>query len=776
MPNQKPGKKQSGNNLPESKSPIAVVNQGSMETSKRIEPLNPTGPVDSIWQSLVANTPVLIIIADRDCRIRFANHTDSGATTLQMIGMSLDSFFPLDDRAAVRDCVRQVFETAKPGFFEGAVLRLDNQQHWFNLFIAPIFEDGQVSAVSVVAINATDRKRAQDALQKARDELELRVEERTAQLTKANEELKTIYDGMVDGLMVADLETMRLVRVNAAMCRLLGYAKDELLSRTIADVHPPEVVPGILQRLRTLNDGAMRLAANRLVLRKDQTIFFADINHIRLPYNGRPSIIALFRDVTERREAEEALRQSEEKCRGLLEACPDAVVMTDLKGNILFASRQAWRLASLPDSEKFIGRSMFDFMVEEDRQRFVENVPRLAEAGVRHYTEYTAVRVDGTTYPTESCSAMICDANGQPAAIVAVIRDITERKQAEAAIQQSHDELQAIYDGMTDAVVILNAETKGCIRANRAMFDLLGYTESELKALPPVALHPPELLPELIEKHEQLARGIIPQAEDIPFVRKNGRLVYVDVRMSPIQYNGQRCFLSLLHDVTERKQAQEQLQKEHRTLKHLLQSSDHERQLIAYEIHDGLAQQLAGAIMQFQTYAYQKAAHPKEAAKAFDAAVTMLKQGHFEARRLIAGVRPPILDESGVVAAVGHLVHEQSRMKGPKINYHSEVDFDRLAPALENSIYRIAQEALMNACRHSQSDRVKVSLLQRGDWVRIAIRDWGVGFDARAAQENRFGLVGIRQRARLLGGRCSIQSRPGKGTQITVDLPVVLKH
>ena len=218
--------------------------------------------------------------------------------------------------------------------------------------------------------------------------------------------------------------------------------------------------------------------------------------------------------------------------------------------------------------------------------------------------------------------------------------------------------------------------------------------------------------------------------------------------------------LQKAHDELEQrvKERTAELVKEHRNLKHLLQSSDHERQLIAYEIHDGLAQQLAGAIMQFQTFDHLKETKPKQAAKAYDAGMTMLRQGHFEARRLIAGVRPPILDEEGVVAAVGHLVNEQIRLKGPKIEYRSRVDFDRLDPTLENAIYRIAQEALTNACQHSKSEKVRVSLVQREDRVRIEIRDWGIGFDPRAVPKNHFGLEGIRQRARLLGGKCSIRS------------------
>ena len=131
--------------------------------------------------------------------------------------------------------------------------------------------------------------------------------------------------------------------------------------------------------------------------------------------------------------------------------------------------------------------------------------------------------------------------------------------------------------------------------------------------------------------------------------------------------------------------------------------------------------------------------------------------------------------KQGVAEAIAHLVHEQGRGKGPKIEYRSRVDFDRLDPTLENAIYRIAQEALTNACKHSKSERISVSLLQRGDHLRIEIRDWGVGFDPKAVPKSHFGLEGIRQRARLLGGKCSIRSTAGKGTRIIVELPVVLR-
>ena len=207
----------------------------------------------------------------------------------------------------------------------------------------------------------------------------------------------------------------------------------------------------------------------------------------------------------------------------------------------------------------------------------------------------------------------------------------------------------------------------------------------------------------------------------------------------------------------------------------MLQSSDHERQLIAYEIHDGLAQYLAGAIMQLEHSHNIREERPKESATAYDAGMELLRQSHFEARRIISGVRPPILDESGVVAAVAHLVYDVRAHKGPKVEFRSKVEFDRLAPILENAIYRIAQEGLANAWKHSKSKKVSVGLMQRGDQVRVVIRDQGVGFDPKTVAEGRFGLEGIRERARLLGGKSKIDSTPGKGTRIVVDLPIVLR-
>lgn len=99
--------------------------------------------------------------------------------------------------------------------------------------------------------------------------------------------------------------------------------------------------------------------------------------------------------------------------------------------------------------------------------------------------------------------------------------------------------------------------------------------------------------------------------------------------------------------------------------------------------------------------------------------------------------------------------------------------FHRLTPILEIAIYRIAQEALTNACQHSRSQTVRVSLVQDKDLVRLEVRDWGIGFDVTAVRDDRFGLEGIKERVRLLGGEWSLESQPGEGTCVRVTLPIL---
>ncbi len=489
-----------------------------------------------------------------------------------------------------------------------------------------------------------------------------------------------------------------------------------------------------------------------------------------------------------------ALQESEERFRKVFEEGPIGLLLVGTDGRIQHANRRFCEMLGRSESE-IIAAGLAGISHPDDWARDHPFVSRLWRGEISLYhVEKRYLRKDGQHLWGQLTVSLMHDEAGKPINTIGMVEDITQRKQAVERLQESERRLRTLIDASPESILLLDtdetillANETSARRLGRPMDRIIGKRPRDILSLKATA------------ERTRNFEGVVRTGKAVRFDdERSGR--YYENAMHPILDNQgavvavavlaidrteqKRAAVALqqAHDELEQKvnertaeltKVNEALRKEYRTLKHLLQSSDHERQVIAYEIHDGLAQQLAAAIMQFQTFAHLRDKKPRPAAKAFDAGTTMLQQSHYEARRLIAGVRPPILDESGVVAAVGHLVNEQVRLKGPRIDYHSRVDFDRLAPILENAVYRIAQEALMNACRHGKSARVRVSLLQQGDRVRVEIRDWGVGFDPKAVLGTRFGLEGIRQRTRLLGGRCRIRSAMGKGTRITVELPVV---
>jgi len=473
------------------------------------------------------------------------------------------------------------------------------------------------------------------------------------------------------------------------------------------------------------------------------------------------------------RQTEGELRQSADRYQTLVDACPDAVLVTDPAGCVHFASRQMWTLLGWPESEELVGQSAFDFVIEEQRSQLSAYIADLLQHGTRKNTEFTARRRDGNSVATEISSIVIRNLAQAPTEIVTVVRDIRDRQVTQAALAQSYDALKAIYDGMVDGLHILNLQTMRVVRANAALCRMMGYSEQELLTLSQADVHPAEDLPWIARNFAANIQRDICEDSAVPLVRKDGTVFYADIIGRKILYEGTPCLICFFRDTTERRKAQEAMQQERSNLMRMLQASDHERRIISCEIHDGLAQYLGSAWMQFQVFRAQRKHSAREAWKAFKTALALVRQAHSEARRLISAVRPPVIDEMGVQTAIAYLVHEHQRRGGPKIRFRADVQFGRLLPVLENALYRIAQEALTNACRHSQSKRIQVTLTQVDEEVQLEIRDWGIGFDRQQVAEGHFGLISIEQRVRLLGGRLSIDSVPDSGTSIRVVVPIV---
>jgi two-component system sensor histidine kinase UhpB len=489
-------------------------------------------------------------------------------------------------------------------------------------------------------------------------------------------------------------------------------------------------------------------------------------------------------EVAQRRQAEEAIRQSEAKYRALVKSCPDAVTLLDLQGRVVFASQRAVEQHGMLAPGELVGRPITDFVVESERERLRMSLGRLNEEGVHRNIEYTARRQDGTTFETEVSSAIIRDAAGNPEAVIGVSRDITERKLAEEALRQSYVALEASKERYELAVRGAGVGIWDWdIRTGRLLFTprwkaLFGYDESEIG----------EVLEDWVRLvHPDDREGVAKYLGDFlagtsSIITGEYRLRHKDGSYRWIMSHavvvrdeqGKAVRMVGSHgDITDRKQAEEEREREHEALRRMVLASDHERRLITYELHDGVAQQLLGAKMLFESQQPSKG-RKSQAAEAYSDGMEALTQATAELRRVMNRLRTPVLDRFGLVEAIKDVASQlQSTAGAPAIECHSDVRFDRLESTLENSLYRIAQESMTNACRYSQSEKVRVTLTQEGDEVTLEVRDWGVGFDQAAVQENRFGLEGIRERSRLLGGKLSVESEPGQGTVVRVTLPVI---
>jgi two-component system sensor histidine kinase DegS len=217
------------------------------------------------------------------------------------------------------------------------------------------------------------------------------------------------------------------------------------------------------------------------------------------------------------------------------------------------------------------------------------------------------------------------------------------------------------------------------------------------------------------------------------------------------------------------------LRADRQALRQFIRTQERERQMISYEIHDGLAQYLAGALMQLETVGHAIRSRDIDGSgnflDAFEEGLRLVRAATAESRRLINGLRPPMLDELGIVEAIESLVAE-AKADIPSVNYVGPTKLARLDANVETAIFRIVQESLTNSRKHSKARSAKVVLELRGENdIAAIVEDDGIGFVATDVPEGCFGLEGIRQRARLFGREATIESAPGRSTRIEVVLP-----
>ena len=213
----------------------------------------------------------------------------------------------------------------------------------------------------------------------------------------------------------------------------------------------------------------------------------------------------------------------------------------------------------------------------------------------------------------------------------------------------------------------------------------------------------------------------------------------------------------------------------------MIRAQEEDRRRVAYDIHDGLAQLMVSAHQHLQTFGIYHGNGDARAEPSLQKGLFMLQKSIEEVRKVIAGLRPSELDDFGLVAALQLTVQNLRDEFNWRVELHDGLDGARLPASVEVTAYRIIQEALTNARRHGQAMRARISVVRRGGEVEISVRDWGNGFDTGilASRDapgteagHHVGIHGMRERAHLLGGTFAVESAPGRGTMVSVTIPV----
>jgi signal transduction histidine kinase len=211
----------------------------------------------------------------------------------------------------------------------------------------------------------------------------------------------------------------------------------------------------------------------------------------------------------------------------------------------------------------------------------------------------------------------------------------------------------------------------------------------------------------------------------------------------------------------------------------VLAAQEEERRRVAYEVHDGLAQTAAAAHQLLQAYVRYNSPGSAEKQKSLNRVLQLVQQTVGDARDVIADLRPTVLDDFGLATAIRQQI-ERLGGHDRQIDYDETLGGERLPPAVETALYRVAQEALTNVRKHTTSARVQVTLQRLDGAVRLQIRDWGRGFRTDevtngAGPGERVGLSSMRERVALLGGSFKLQSEPGVGTEVVAEVPLPLE-
>jgi len=690
----------------------------------------------------------------------------------ELIGISafeLPTYRGDKDREKAKEVLKELLEKGNAEHIDIGAITKSGEEIAIN-FAASVIRDAQGAPKTLVAVmrDITKRKRAEEALK------------------KREENFRVLVDNSMDisVVMNADL-TVRYV--SPSVERVLGYKPEEIIGRNAFEFLSSEDIQGITRNFDIFaQTPGQPVALEVHFMHKDgvRRVIDSVTNNLL----NDPTVMGFVvnaRDITERKRAEEALKEREEHFRALIENSLDGIAIVDSDLTIQYESPSAEKIVGYK-LEELIGRSILDFVHPDDKENVIKTFKRLA----RHPAQAVPASIrflhkDGTWHVMEGSANNLLD-NPAVKGVVVNYRDVTERQRAQEALKQREEHFRVMIDNSLDNVVILDRE--GAILYESPSIErVLGRKREDFKGKTTFeSVHPDDVarvtraFKKVVKNPGSVSKGEV----RAPHIDGSWRTLEVIARnfLDDPLVGG---ILVNFRDITERKIAEDE-RLQHATtlaraeelqlsLQRIVTAQESVRRDIAQQLHGSVQNRLI--ILLHRLAELERKAPPGEFARELGDLHQKLEDLLNNQVRPISHRLYPSILRRGLIAAL------QSLGDQFEMSLDIEREFDEELTRREKgephliqehvglAAYRIAEEALTNVVKHTKASKVniKLKLLPEG-WLCMVLRDNGQGFDLASAFGGR-GLMMMQDYAEVVGGRCTIQSAPGEGTEVTALLP-----
>ena len=600
-------------------------------------------------------------------------------------------------------------------------------------------------------------------------------------LLHSDQTFKTIFNNAGDGIILVDIESKKFRAANKMLSRMTGYSSEEIINLGVKDIHPKESLPYVFGQFEKQAKGVMTLAVNIPVKRKDRSVFYADINSVQTTIHGKKYLLGIFRDITERKLAEEKLRFSEEFYRVINENSPLGISVRSNAG-LLLSSNDAWKKIwglSQRTANMYI-RKKREELIFEEKEKFLVKWHTLVkkiyknggtlfipELKIKSKRKNAAKWISNYFYGIKG-------ENGKIERVVILTEDITDRKIAEEKLKDSESRLKILFEFAPNAIFLV--DNKGFfVDSNKATEQLSGYSRKEFKGKKYFSILSKKDIPKATAVFKKTLSGKPAGPEELEIIRKDKTRAIVDTSTYPVKIEGQLFGLGIARDITERKKHERQIINSREQLRnlssHLQTIREEERSTIARDVHDDLGQSLSALKMDLSWLEMDMYVNKDESLKKIQTMKNLVDKSIKFIQRVSAELSPSILYDFGLSSAIQWQLDEFSKRTGIKCSLTIEPEEIIVDEKLSIAIFRIFQESLTNIMRHANATRVDVRLNFIKNNLELFVKDNGVGIDEEKLKDPKsFGLIGMQERIYPWGGTVEIKGEKGKGTTVMVNV------